>query len=93
MKIKYEDKPMTEFGELFCAAVFRTGNLFYMKTDSADENGTLWVDPNLLKPNENCLSDNEYKFESKEELEEKETLLYSDIRKIKDDVTVTNVAI
>lgn len=40
MKIKYENKPMTEFGELFCAAVFMVGNIFYMKTDSADENGT-----------------------------------------------------
>lgn len=40
MKIKYESKTMIEFGELFCCAVFRTGNIVYMKTDSADENGT-----------------------------------------------------
>jgi hypothetical protein len=40
MKIKYENKPMTEFGELFCGAVFMTGNIFYMKTDSVDDNET-----------------------------------------------------
>lgn len=40
MKIKYENKPMTEFGELFCGAVFMDGNIFYMKTNSEDANGT-----------------------------------------------------
>lgn len=40
MKIEYENKTIIEFDDLICGAVFRTGNIFYMKTDPVDENGT-----------------------------------------------------
>jgi len=40
MKIEYENRSVIRFEELIRSAVFRTGNIFYMKTDSADENGT-----------------------------------------------------